>query len=171
MANSRLIAWLSLVVSLILWGAFVFLVWSLYDERIMYLEAASVAQESELRGQSVARLRASVQDTEVERAALNSLLDVSILRAVEIIETTGRQAGATEVTIGEATPMPLSGNVPAGLTSVSAVVNLQGSFASIVRAISLYETLTVPSRLEQFEMEKLGNSWRATVRVRVYLTQ
>lgn len=171
MHTLRLTAWFSFLVSLMLWGLFGFFVWSLYDERLEYVEAASVAQESELRGQSASRLRATVQDTESERAALASLLDVGILRAVEIIETTGRQAGATEVTIGEATPMTLSGTVPAGLTSVSVVVNLQGSFSSIVRAISLYETLTVPSNLEQFEMEQLGSAWRATVRVRVYLTQ
>lgn len=167
----RLAAWFSLLASVSLWGLFGFFVWSLYSERAEFVEASTAAQEAELRGQSAARIRASIQDTEVERAALNSLVDIRILRAVEIIETTGRQAGATEITIGEATPQPLSGNAPAGLTSVAVVVSLEGSFASIMRAISLYETLTVPSTLQQFEMEKLGDTWRATVRVRVYLMQ
>lgn len=171
MTASRLFAWTSFALALALWGVFGLLVWSLYGERAGYVEASAAAREEELRGQSAARVRASVQDTEVERAALNGLLDVSILRAVEIIETTGRQAGATEVSIGEATPVALSGNVPAGLASVSIVVNLQGSFAAVMRAISLYETLMVPSQLEQFEMEKIEGTWRATVRVRVYLIQ
>jgi hypothetical protein len=171
MTSSRLFAWSVLLLAVALWGVFGFLVWSLYGERVAYTDATAAAQKAELRGQSAVRLRASVQDTEVERAAMNSLLDLSILRVVEIIETTGRQAGATEVVIGEATPVPLTGNVPAGLTSVSAVVNLRGSFAAIIRAISLYETLTVPSKLDQFEIEKIDNSWRATARVRVYHAQ
>lgn len=171
MNTIRFTAWLSLILAFALWGVFGYLVWSLYGERTEYVEAATAAEESDLRGQSVARLRASVQDTEVERAALKSLLDVSVLRAVEVIETTGRQAGATEVSIGEASPQALSGKVPTGLTSVTIVVNLQGSFTAVMRAISLYETLTIPSTLQQFELEKLGDTWRATVRVRVFLTQ
>ncbi len=168
MHTLRLTAWLSFLLSLALWAAFGYLVWSLYGERAEYVEAAANAQQAELRGQSASRLRASVQDSEVERASLEGLLDLTILRAVEILETTGRQAGAKEVAIGEATPMPLGGNV--ALTSVAIVVNMQGSFASLARAISLYETLTVPSTLEQFEMEKVDDSWRATARVRVYLS-
>lgn len=167
MYTLRLTAWLSFLLSLALWAVFGYLVWSLYGERAEYVEAAANAQQAELRGQSASRLRASVQDSEVERASLEGLLDLTILRAVEILETTGRQAGAKDVTIGEATPQ---GGSATSLTSVSVVVNLHGSFSSLARAISLYETLTVPSTLEQFEMQKVDDSWRATARVRVYLS-
>jgi hypothetical protein len=166
MPTSRIGAWLSFVLALTLWALFGYLVWELYGERAEYVAASTAAQEAELRGQSASRLRASVHDTEVERAALESLLETGILRAVEILETTARQAGATDVSIGEATPMPV-GNSTA-LTSVSIVVNMQGSFSALMRAVSLYETLTVPSTLEQFEMEEVGSAWRATMRVRVY---
>jgi hypothetical protein len=165
----RLSAWLTFLLSIALWGLFGYLVWQLYGERVEYVAAATAAQEAELRGESASRLRATIHDTEVERASLDGLLDIGILRAVEVLETTGRQAGATEVTIGEATPMPLTA-APAGLTSVSIVVNMQGSFSALIRALSLYETLTIPSILEQFEMEEVGSAWRATARVRVYHT-
>jgi hypothetical protein len=167
MKTLRLTAWVSFLLSIALWGAFGYLVWSLYDERVEYVEAAANAQQAELRSQSASRLHASVQDSEVERASLEGLLDITILRAVEILETTARQAGARDVTIGEATPQASSATV---LPSVSVVVNMQGSFTSLVRAVSLYETLTVPSTLEQFQMEKVDDSWRATARVRVYLS-
>jgi len=163
----RLTAWLSFLLALALWAIFGYLVWSLYGERAEYVEAAANAQEAELRGQSASRLRASVQDSEVERASLEGLIDLTILRAVEILETTARQAGAKDVSIGEATPQ---GGSATTLSSVSIVVNMQGSFSAIMRATSLYETLTVPSILEQFEMQKVDDSWRATARVRVYLS-
>lgn len=167
MHTLRLTAWLSFLLSLVLWVVFGYLVWSLHGERAAYVEAAANAQEAELRGQSASRLRASVQDSEVERASLERLLDLTILRAVEMLETTARQAGARDVSIGEATPQ---GGSATALTSVSVVVNMQGSFSAIMRATSLYETLTVPSTLEQFEMAKMDDAWRATARVRVYLS-
>lgn len=168
MFTLRLGAYLSFGIALMLWAVFGYLVWSLYGERAEYVDAAVQAQQAEVRSQSSARLRATVHDTEVERASLESLLDLTILRAVEILETTGRQAGATEVSIGEATPAPVGKD--ATLTSVSIVVNMEGSFASLMRALSLYETLTVPSTMDQFQLEKIENTWRATARMRVFLT-
>jgi len=164
----KLLAWGTLTLALALWGGFAFLVWTLYGERAAYALAQTTVEEESLRGQSTARLLAAVHDTEAERAALESLLNISILKAVEIIESTGKQAGA-EVSIGEATP--LSGaSAPEALTTVSIVANASGSFSSLVRALGLFETLPVPSTLESFEMEKIDTSWRATVRIKVLLS-
>lgn len=167
MTAFRISSWFALLVSILLWGIFGYLVWQLYVERDQYISAASAAEEADLRGQSASRLHATVRDTEVERAAINSLLDMGVLRIVEILETTARQAGATEVSVGAATPQSVTG-APAGLTSVSVVINMQGSFSALVRAMGLYETLTIPSMLEQFSIENIDGKWRATARVRAY---
>lgn len=169
--RTSLLAWLTLILSLGLWSVFGFLVWSLYGERVEYISAAAAAQEAGLRGESVSRLRATIEDTKDARASLDALIALDILRAVEILEQAARQAGASEVSIGEANASSLGSKVPKDLSAVSIVVNIEGSFSSLVRAMSLYETLTVPSTLEQFEMEKVGSAWRATARVRVYLLQ
>ena len=170
MKTLRIIAPITFLIALALWGLFGFLVWSLYAERAEYAKAQTAAGAAELRGESASRLRASVRDTENERAAIENLSKMSILRAVEIIEATGRQAGATEVSIGEATPLPPAKDMPAGLTAVVIVVNASGSFASLMREVSLYETLAMPSSLEQFELEKTGGSWSSTARIRVLLS-
>lgn len=168
--QQRLITWGMLLVSFSLWGIFGFMVWNLYGERRAHAEASVTASQEATRGESASRLRAAVQSTEAERASLDSLLNISILRAVEILETTARQSGATEASVGEASPTPPAATDPQGLMSVAIVINASGSFTALMRALSLYETLAVPSVLEQFEIEKVDKTWRSTARVRVYLS-
>ncbi|MFZ2555665.1 MAG: hypothetical protein WAZ27_00195 [Minisyncoccia bacterium] len=165
----RTISIFALLFALSLWGVFGYLVWTLPSERSAYAAAIVTADENALRGESLSRLRAAVRDTENERAALGNLLNLTILRAVEILETTGKQAGATNVSIGEATPLPAAKTDPKGLSTISVVVNLEGSFAALMRAVNLYETLAIPASFEQFEMEKIESSWRMTARFKIFL--
>jgi hypothetical protein len=169
--KTTIIPWLLFCCSLAMWGVFGFLVWSLYGERTAYVEAAAAAQEAGLRGESLSRLRALVEDTKEDRTSLETLLAIDILRAVQVLEETARQAGARDVVVGEANATAVGGKAPKNLSSVSVVINMGGSFSSLSRTMSLYETLTLPATLEQFDMEKVGSAWRATARVRVYLTQ
>ncbi len=169
MRTIHLAAWGTLIITLALWGGFGFLVWNLYGERADYAQAESSLEEDALRGESAARLHAMVQDTESARASLESLPMIGILDAVEMIETTGKRAGAASISIGEATPAA-SSNVPKGLTAYSIVVNTAGSFSAIVRTMSLFETLTIPAVLERFEMEGTGKSWKSTAHLKVLVS-
>jgi hypothetical protein len=164
-------SWLSMLmlfVAILAWTGFGGLVFQVESERTDYAEALSRSEEEATRGESAARLRASVESTEAERAALESILNISILRAVEVIEQAGRAAGASDVRIGEATPVS---GASEKLAAVSVVVNASGSFTTIMRAIALFETLPIPATLEQFELEKIDqtNTWKLTARLRVLL--
>lgn len=169
MRSLRISASFSFILALCLWGVFGYLMWTLPTERAAYAAAIVVADENALRGESLSRLRAAVRDTETERTAIQSLLNLTILRAVEILETTGKQAGAKSVSIGEATPVPPGKNDPKGLSTVAVVVNLEGPFVALMRAASLYETLAIPSSFEQFEIQKIESSWRMTARFKIFL--
>lgn len=155
-------------VALLSWSGFGALVWQLSVARAEYASALERSKEEALRGESAARLRTSVEGSVAEREALEQLVSVSILRAVEVIEQAGAAAGASNVTIGEATSVGTSN----GLASISIVVNASGSFGALMRAIALYEALPIPATLEQFELEKLNaqSGWRLTARVRVLTT-
>ncbi|HWO07693.1 MAG TPA: hypothetical protein VNM40_03895 [Candidatus Paceibacterota bacterium] len=158
-----IIAWLMVVVAIALWAGFGGLIWQLGQERATYAEALESAKQESIRGESAARLRASVQSTEVERAALESVVAISILQAVESIEQAGRAAGVSNITIGGAAPAPSTG----GLSAVSIVVNGSGSFGSLMRAVSLFEVLPLPTALDHFELEQRENTWHLTARLRV----
>lgn len=160
--------WLSIImilVAVLSWTGFGGLVWQLREQRAEYASALERSKEDALRGESAARLRSSVESSETERAAIESLVDISILRAVEVIEQAGRAAGASDVSIGEATPS----SAPEGLSAIVIVVNASGSFSTLMRAIALFETLPIPAALEQFELQKIDqtNTWRLTARLRV----
>jgi hypothetical protein len=153
-----------LAVALLAWSGVAGLVWQLSVQRADYASALERSKAESLRGESAARLRSSVESTVAERQALEQLINVSILRAVEVIEQAGRAAGASDVTIGGATP---AGTVQ-GLPAVAIVVNASGSFGVVMRAVALYESLPIPASLEQFEIEKTeSGSWRLTVNLRV----
>ena len=162
------LAWLMVVVASLAWTGFGGLVFQLSNERAEYADALARSEEDSLRGDSAARLRTTVESTTQERAALESILDISILRAVEVIEQAGRAAGADDVAIGEATPIS---SATADLAGVSIVVNAKGSFTEVMRAITLFETLPIPATLDQFELEKMSQAttWRLTTRLRVLL--
>lgn len=169
MRSFRIIAPCTLLLALGLWGVYGYLVWTLPTERAAYVAALAIADENALRGESLSRLRSAVRDTETERVAIRGLLNLNILRAVEILETTGKQAGAKSVSIGEASPIPAGKNDPKGLSAVAVVVNLEGPFVALMRAASLYETLAIPSSFEQFEIQKVESSWRMTARFKIFL--
>jgi hypothetical protein len=152
-------------VALVAWGGFGALVWQLSIARADYASTLELSKENALRGESAARLQTSIDATVAEREALEQLVAVSILRAVEVIEQAGAAAGASNVTIGEATPTGTS----EGLSIITIVVNASGSFGALMRAVALYETLPIPATLEQFELVKLSEerSWQLTARVRI----
>lgn len=153
------------LVALAAWGGFFLLNGRISDGRVEYTAALERSREEATRGESAARLRATIEGTEAERAALEGLVDLTILRAVEVVEQTGEAAGAENVTIGEATPT----DAPQDLSAVTVVVNAGGSFGVLMRAASLFETLPIPATLEQFHLEKnaQNNSWLLTARLRV----
>lgn len=159
------LAYGSLLFASALWAGFGGLVWQLGVERTAYAEAVERAKQESIRGESSARLRASIQGTEAEREALESLVRLSILQAVETVEQSGVAAGATDVEIGEASPA----TAPEGFSAVTIVVNASGQFSALARAVSLFEALPIPAKLEQFEIVKAEQekTWRLTARLSV----
>lgn len=164
MARSPLIAWGFLILALLAWGGFAYMVKSLGDARHAYADAVVIAQQESERGEMVQRLRAVVQSTQVERASLEGSVSATILQAVQTIEAAGQAAGASNVTIGGANPVA---NPPKGLAVYSIAVTAQGSFASLMRTVALFETLPIPSTIEQFEIGKGEKNWNLTARLQV----
>ena len=80
----------------------------------------------------------------------------------------GRAAGAGDVAIGDASPSA----GPADLTAMDVVVNANGTFAALSRAVALFETLPIPASLEAFEMARVErtDTWQLTARLRILMT-
>jgi len=162
--RTSLISWGLLALALAAWGAFGYAVITLHAERVAFAQETADAEAQSSRQEGVARLRATIQASEVERAALESVVAVSILKAVETIEKAAAQAGATDIKTNEATTLSTS---PQGLSTVSIGMNAEGSFASLMRTASLLEMLPIPSTIERFEITTTEKAWRLTTRITV----
>lgn len=163
-----IIAWFVLLLSLASWGGYVYLLQTLSADRAAYATALEEKKQEELRQQSTTRIQAAVRDTEVERAALDALIKVPIVDAVDIIEAAGRAAGARSVSIGGATP---AGSTAKELSPVSVIVNVEGTFPALMRALSLFERLPIPSVVEQFDVRSTENGWALSARVKLLIAE
>lgn len=162
-------SWLAgtmVIVALLAWGGFALFASQIASDRADYAEALSTSEQESLRGDSAARLRATMESTVEERADLERILALNVLQAVEIVEQTMREAGARDVVTQDAS----AGSDIGDVSAVSLVVNATGSFAALSRAIALLETLPIPASLEGLELESVdGGSWRLTARLRILM--
>ena len=161
------IVWGTVGIAVLLWGGFGFVVYTLQNDRAEYASAVSAFAAESLRDESANRLRAAVRDSVAERAALGTIISLSLLDTAETIESAGRDAGATNVAIGEATPI---GKPVQNLTQYQFVVNASGSFVSLVRAVTLFESLSIPASVEKFEISKTEKTWHLVAHIRTTLS-
>lgn len=157
------------LVAILAWTGFGAFVSRIGSDRAEYANALSTAESDSLRGDSAARVRSLIDSSTEERAALERIVALSVLQAVEVVEQAVRAAGARDVVIEDASTQ----SADAGLSAVSIVVNANGSFATIAKAAALLETLPIPASLEGLEMESVddGKSWRLTARLRILMAQ
>ncbi len=166
----HIMSWSAVLAAMFLWGAFWFFDRELQNERFRYADVLATQAEEGVREEMLARLRSTVNDTVNDRADIEKLVSVRILDAVQIIEQSAQRAGATGVAIGEASPLPSTANAPKGIATYVIVVNAEGSFASVMRTISVFETLTIPATLTQFTLEKGEKTWRLTARLTLLIS-
>lgn len=163
-------SWLAggmIFVAVLSWTGFGLFVQKITSDRAEYADALSRAEQDSVRGDSAARVRSTVESSVEERAALEKLFAISVLEAVEIVEQSVAAAGARDVVIEDASSSSSEGD----LSAVMLVVNANGSFAAVTRAVSLLETLPIPASLEGLEMEYVDdtNLWRLTARIKIYM--
>lgn len=144
------------------WAGVGYGVYALHAKRRAYEERFVQAKDAEVRGESVVRLRAALQATEVERAAIEGVSKLSVVQVAEIIERAGTSAGA-KVQIGEATTK----KTDRGFTTIAMRVQATGSFQSLLRAASLFETLPVPSVIERMEFSYTDKAWALSASIAV----
>lgn len=166
---SRTTTWLalsSIVLAVAAWGAFVYGTMLLGSEREAYAVALEDKGRDEIRAEVRTRLRATVRDTEAGRNMLDSMTQYSIVEAVEAIEAAGGAAGVRNISISQAYPQETTAK---NVSAVSVLARAEGSFTSLLRAVSLFETLPLPSVIEQMELQELEEGWALNVRLKVLL--
>lgn len=165
-------SWFALALALAALAGAGYFGWQISKDKLARAEALQSAQESATRREAAARVHALAVDTQAQRERLKGFLDVDVLSAVEVIEAAAR-AAKVKMEVGSAQ----SENAPSGSDSVKAVgfhVSAEGSFAALMRALQLFETLPLPSSVVRFELERASGStgapWRMNAYIRVLTT-
>lgn len=175
MKTFSLVAYGSLALALCLWA---FLFWGslhLMASAEDRAQSATQLQADAAKHAYTARLAALAQDTSVQRATLESIVQPDVVTIVNGIEAAGKKANTdAQVTSaladGTATDLPGGGKVQ----GVAFVVEAHGSFASILKLETMYENLPLASTIESVDLEKAvaqgatAPSWHLTMRIRVF---
>lgn len=171
------LAWFALLLAILLWGAVLYTAMAIRTEAIASADSAARSETQVDKAAYTQRIAALATDTAQERAALDTLVQSDIVSIIDIIEAAGKTA-RVQATVSDALPEGGAQEMPGGsqLQVVSFIVQAQGSFSSLMRAISLFEHLPLPSSVGQVELQYLSTTdsraqpWRMTVRIRVLTT-
>ena len=172
--SSPLLPWSALGLATIVWGTIVYGVWTAQfsqSER----EAQMVETERATLEQSAAlRLHALARETKEARETLERIADMDVVEILDVIEGVARDS-KIPIQIGQALSEPASGSSP--IRAVSFMIQVQGSFAEVLRAMALLESLPIASSVAEIHLERLPEAtrsgralWRGALRVRFFTT-
>lgn len=168
----------SVLLGLVAWGG----VWYLYGSILAAADAHAATQlnaESQAaRDAMQARTRALALDTMDARAALLESAHADIISSAKLIESVGPLARATVKVSGAAAESGVVQSVGAGrqIHAVGFSVEVTGSFANVLKAAQMLETLPLPATIEQFDLSRVppdasGTApaqWRLNERIRLF---
>ncbi|MFA7309437.1 MAG: hypothetical protein WC050_00880 [Candidatus Paceibacterota bacterium] len=174
----HILAWTLLALALVVWSGVIYGGMVILAEAASRAESASTAEQQSDRLAYAQRLSALAVDTKAQRERLDTLTHADIVTAVNIIEAAGKDLGVS-VHVSNAIPVADgSQSLPGGvqLQAIVFIVEATGSYASLTRLVSAFERLSLPSTVDQVELEYNKNadtkavSWRLSARIRVLTT-
>jgi len=152
------LTWLLFPLALLAWIAVGLFAWTIQGDEADRLLRTQTIQESESREATALRLHSIVQDTESERAQLDSLVTVDVVSVVDMLEETGKAAGV-KVTVINVLPEGVAaiGAGNANIVATGFVIEAHGRFSALMHVLQLLETLPIPSTLGRLDIELVPN--------------
>lgn len=170
MRDTPLFSWILLTAAVGALFCAVYAALAIQDAAAAYAAEAKTEAQQLDRKAYAARVGAIALDTKDERAELESFMQLDIVSAAEEFERVGARAGAA-VSVTDASPQADGTELPGGGTLhwITFAIAAEGSYASIMRALELYEQLPLALEITQLELTKAGDAsaWRMTLRIRV----
>lgn len=170
------LSWILLGVALCAWVGVWYAAGSI---RAQAVATASAAQSTDQQSQRLAyqkRISALASDTEDERAKLEGLVKKDVVTIVNTLEAAGTPLG-TKLSVKNAQAAGVGEELADGtkLRPVEFLVEGNGSFATLMRVVSVYEHLPLVASLSQVEIGRTvsgtgASDWNLVLRVRVYTT-
>ena len=179
LSNTSFLSWVILAVAVCVWGGVAYFVSVIFSEESAHaLKTADAQLESEQQAAMI-RLHALARETKNDRESLAEIARADAIEIVQTIEAAGRDA-AIPIEIGQALTAPSRGTV-SSLHSIDFIVDMEGTFSAVLHAISLLESLSIPSLISDMQFEQVpampnaskkssAHRWRAVVHMRFLTT-
>jgi hypothetical protein len=170
-------AWIAVGVAIIAWALVGFFAWMVAEQSSTRASDQSSANAQAVQQAESAEIESLAGDTKDERMQLQSLANVDVVTIVDAIDQVGTDANV-QISIGQAVPDQSSdsdtssGGTPP-LHAVSFVVQGEGTFANLFKAITLFQSLPVPSTLEEVDLERSAGGpsvppWQLMAHIQAY---
>ncbi|HUO50437.1 MAG TPA: hypothetical protein VMU25_02645 [Candidatus Paceibacterota bacterium] len=169
------VAFSVLAMSFLAWGSVFLLVYDIGGRIAVHASKMAAQEAASAQDATNLKMHSLVSDTLAQRTALSDLVSTDVVGIAAQIQNAGKAADTT-TTIGAATPVPIQGNT-AGIHAIEFLVQSNGTFPQIMKAAQLFETLPLPSSVQELDYEQIPpsgtqkvGSWQLSARIRVYTT-
>jgi hypothetical protein len=167
----------TILVGMCAWYGVVYLHTYVVETATQYQVRASAARNSTAREAAQARIRALTTETAAKRASLSAFVQADPIAAAKAIESVGAAARISLKVSGaspEVFPIPAAASAHP-LKAVGFVIEATGTFAGVMKALHLLETLPLPITMVQFDIaqvptdasQKGAPQWRLNARMRL----
>jgi len=172
--RTRYGSWTLLGLAACLWIAVIFFAWTIEGEKDTLASSQTSAKAREEQQSRTTQLQSLVRETKDARAQLDALAHVDVVSMVDAIDMVGKDAGVY-IQIGQAVPEAAKNS---SVHAVNFGVSADGSFAALLRAVALLQTLPIPASFEQVQFSYTGGestpgtsaSWHMSARIRILST-
>ncbi|OGG74536.1 hypothetical protein A3A37_00615 [Candidatus Kaiserbacteria bacterium RIFCSPLOWO2_01_FULL_52_36] len=178
-SRTTLISLGMIALAVITWGAVVLFANGVRAQRDARLLQIAYSQEIALRENISIRLHALARDTKSLREKLEGIVQVDVLGIVNMIEGVGKITGV-KIKINDASPGASWRQFSAAgaplVQEINFLVDMEGSFPSLMHTAALFEKLPTPSYVQSLELGYLPQSgdnlrnksevWHGTINIR-----
>jgi len=173
MKRTIYLSYLLAAIALLAWALVIYAGFAIDSTALGEAQTIAAQQQQSDQAGYQDRIHSLAAQTTLQRLQLGTLTSTDVVTIVTLLETTGKSVGAK---VSTALPEGGSVTLPGGgvLQPIAFVVDASGSFSSLMHALALYETLPIPSQVEQVDLEYVtttpgasAGSWHLTAHVRV----
>ncbi|MDO8552537.1 MAG: hypothetical protein Q7S01_03325 [bacterium] len=179
--NIQIFSWMAAVAAVAAWAGVVMYASWISGQLDARQSLATDVESISAREMAAARLHALARETNALRLQLDNLANPDVISVANVIDSIGKISGS-KLKIGgviqEYAAQNASASDAPALHAVGFAVEAEGTFASLIHAAKLLETLPAPSSVQGLEFERAplttdsGSAkpavWRLTAHIRVF---
>ena len=170
--NSTVTAWVAFLLAIVAWAGVVLFAFSIQTQESDHTTHVQAAQAQTSQDSKLSYVHALVTESAGDRSELDSLVNVDPATLADLVNTAGKSSGAA-IQISDASSDNAPSTGAAGTQAFGFIAGSAGSFATVMYAAQLLETLPVPSSIQEIQLVHVTNpstpgaTWQMNAQVRV----